>query len=271
MSSSRIALVTGASSGFGECIARQLSRSGFQVFGTSRNPDSDSRDWEMLSLDVTSSESIAQCVAEVKEKAGRIDLLVNNAGQSHCSFIEETPLENARQLFEVNFWGLAELTAAVLEEMRAQKAGHVIHISSLAGLVGTPGQGYYAATKHALEGYSETLHAELGHLPISISLVEPGFFRTPFDKAMLRDDRPVDDYNSLRDSLKERIGNEFAEGGDPEEVARVVLDLAQHSDPPFRTRVGKDANKIAGLKKWLPQKWFLQGVQRQFGLGKSGS
>lgn len=271
MSSPRIALVTGASSGFGECIARRLSGAGFKVFGTSRNPDSVSCDWDMVALDVTSSQSIAECVTEVKEKAGRIDLLVNNAGQSHCSFIEETPLENARQLFEVNFWGLAELTASVLEVMREQGGGQVIQISSVAGMLGTPGQGYYAATKHALEGYTETLFAELGHLPISISLVEPGFYRTNFGASLLRNDEPISAYDALRDPLKEKISREFAEGGDPEEVAQVVLDLAEHSDPPFRVRVGKDAKKFAGLKKWLPQKWFLQGLQREFGLGKPKS
>ena len=152
MNESRIALVTGASSGFGEQIARVLSESGFRVFGTSRNPKPDENDWEWVTLDVTSQESIEQCVAEVKEKAGTIDLLVNNAGRSHFSVIEETSVDDARQMFEINFWGVVHLTSAVLPIMREKRSGKIINVGSLAGLVGTPGQGVYAASKHALEG-----------------------------------------------------------------------------------------------------------------------
>lgn len=268
MTNPLIALVTGASSGFGKCISGRLASSGFRVFGTSRNPSANPENWELIRLDVTSPESIEQCIAEIAEKAGRIDLLVNNAGQSHGSLIEETPLEDARRIFEINFWGAVRMTAAVLPMMREQGAGRIIQVSSLAGLVGTPGQGFYGASKHALEGYTESLRAEIGHLPIHLSLIEPGFFRTGLADSMLANETPLAAYDDLREGLKEKIAEGFAAGGDPEEVATEVLRIATMPHPPFRRRIGKDAKKVSGLKQWLPEKWFLEGVRREFGLGK---
>lgn len=268
MTDSPVALVTGASSGFGNRIAERLASAGFRVFGTSRDPSDSPERWELIELDVTSSESIERCIAEVSAKAGRIDLLVNNAGQSHGSLLEETPLEDARGIFEINFWGVVRMTAAVLPMMREQGSGRIIQVSSIAGLVGTPGQGFYGASKHALEGYTESLRAEIGHLPIQLSLIEPGFFRTQLADSMVKNETPLATYDDFREALQRKIANEFATGGDPEEVAAEVLRLATMTNPPFRVRIGKDARKIFRLKRWLPEKWFLEGVRREFGLEK---
>jgi NAD(P)-dependent dehydrogenase (short-subunit alcohol dehydrogenase family) len=177
MSTPQVALVTGASSGFGLVTACLLAENGFAVFGTSRRMMPDAAGVAMRQLDVTAPESITHCVQDILATAGRIDLLVNNAGQTHASFLEETPLAAARQVFETNFWGVVGVTNAVLPTMRARRCGRIINVSSLAGLIGAPGQGFYAASKHALEGYTETLQTEVASFNIAVSLVEPRFLR----------------------------------------------------------------------------------------------
>lgn len=268
MTEKPIALVTGASSGFGKLTASKLAAAGYRVFGTSRNPNS-SGEVEMLSLDVTSDESVRNCIGSVLGKAGRIDLLVNNAGRSHISLIEETSPEIAREIFDINFWGMVAMTNAVLPAMRSQNSGTIVNVSSLAGLVGTPGQGFYAASKHAIEGYTETLRVELGHLPIHVCLVEPGFYRTPFQEKMIPSEKRIAEYNAVRGKVEEAISEGFAEGGDPEEVADTIVALLDDSEKKMRRRVGKDAKKIPRMKKWFPEKVFLDGMRRHFGLPES--
>lgn len=265
MAKKRIALVTGASSGFGLLTARKLAASDYRVFGTSRTPR-ESSDVEMLALDVTSADSIRECIDTVLDRAGRIDLLVNNAGRSHRSLIEETSLDDAREIFEINFWGLAAMTNAVLPIMRSQNSGTIINVSSLAGLVGTPGQGFYAASKHAIEGYTETLRVELGHLPVHVCLIEPGFFRTSFQEKMFPAGPAIADYDSVRARIEKKTDAGFAEGGDPERVAEAIVDLANRSDKSMRCQVGADAKKIPRMKKWFPESVFLNGMRRHFEL-----
>ena len=185
MRSEKIALVTGASSGFGQLTASLLTQSGFHVFGTSRRSISGGDGVEMLALDVTSPTSVDACVRAVLTRCDRIDVLVNNAGQTHASMVEETPIETAMDVFATNFWGVVRVTNAFLPTMRRQQAGLIINVSSLAGLVGVPGQAFYAASKHALEGYSELLQTELRQFNIDVSLIEPGFFRTNLHHSML--------------------------------------------------------------------------------------
>lgn len=262
----KIALVTGASSGFGRLAAEKLAGAGFRVFGTSRKQDETHPNAEMLTLDVTSGDSVNACVNTVIEKAGRIDLLVNNAGSSHLSLIEETPLYLAEKIFQVNFWGTVRMTQAVLPHMRKQKSGCIINLSSLAGMVATPGQGMYGASKFALEGYTETLCAELGPLPIEVALIEPGFFRTGFKDAMARESEPISDYDSFRGEVEKNVLNGFDEGGEPEIVADTIVDIATKGTNDLRHLIGKNAKKIVRLKKWLPQKWMMDGIRKTFGI-----
>ncbi len=268
MAEKPIALVTGASSGIGQLTARKLNGAGYLVFGTSRNP-SPCIDIEMLPLDVTSASSIQECVDSILEREGRIDLLVNNAGRSHRSLIEETSIEDAREIFEINFWGLAAMTNAVLPVMRSQNSGVIVNVSSLAGLVGTPGQGFYAASKHAIEGYTETLRVEIGHLPIRVCLVEPGFHKTPLEEKMLPPRETISDYDPVRSTIEETIASSFAEGDDPEEVADAIVTLASAAEGTMRRRVGSDARKIPRMKKWFPEKVFIDGMRRHFKLPES--
>ena len=158
----KVALVTGASSGFGRLTASLLAESGFHVFGTSRKHTGHGDGVEMLALDVTSRDSVDACVRAVLTRGDRIDVLVNNAGRTHASMVEETPIETALDVFDTNFWGAVRVTNAFLPTMRRQRAGLIINVGSLAGLVGVPGQAFYAASKHALEGYPRRFRRSSG-------------------------------------------------------------------------------------------------------------
>ena len=171
----KIALVTGASSGIGQATAERLAKAGYTVYGTSRRETSvGSRSFHMLPLDVTSDASVEAAVGEVMRLEGRIDLLVNNAGFGVApGGAEESSIEQARSIFETNFFGLIRMTRAVVPHMRRQRSGRIINIGSVLGLLPMPYGALYAATKHAVEGYSESLDHELRTRGIRVAVIEP--------------------------------------------------------------------------------------------------
>src|SRR5947208_9459236 len=176
-----VALVTGVSSGIGSVTARMRIERRYRVCGTARAESSPMpAKVERVLLDVRDAASIDAGVRDVLARAGRIDLLVNNAGGGMVGAVEETSLEQAQRLFDVNFFGAVRMTQAVLPAMRAQKSGRIVFISSIVGLVPAPYMGFYAASKHALEGLAESLDHETRTMGIRASLVEPGFTRTNF-------------------------------------------------------------------------------------------
>src|SRR5215212_8029645 len=177
MMKSKIALVTGASSGIGQATAQRLAMAGYKVYGTSRRgAQAGQRSFEMLPLDVTSDESVEAAVREVIRLEGRIDLLVNNAGFGVASGgAEESSIEQARSIFETNFFGLVRMTRAVVPHMRRQRSGRIINIGSVVGLLPMPYGALYAATKHAVEGYSESLDHEVRTRGIRVSVIEPAY------------------------------------------------------------------------------------------------
>ncbi len=266
MSKQQVALVTGASSGFGLLTARLLAENGFTVFGTSRQDAPDAAGVAMRQLDVTAPEPVARCVQDILADCGRIDLLVNNAGQTHASFIEETPSPAARQVFETNFWGVVGVTNTVLPTMRVCRSGRIINVSSLAGLIGAPGQGFYAVSKHALEGYTETLQAEVAAFNVAVSLLEPGFFSTNLHRTMLRTAADIPDYARSRACVQTAVSEAIGRGGDPHRVAALILAIAQARRPRLRYRIGADARWVPWLKQLLPESWFKAGMRRRFGL-----
>ena len=262
-----VALVTGASSGIGRLTAERLSQAGFSVFGTSRGSQPDPGGGiRMLTLDVRSDASAADCVRALDAEAGRLDLLVSNAGVAHVSLAEETPMQEVRDLFETNFFGAVRMIRSVLPMMRRQRHGRIVVVSSLAGLVGVPGQAYYAASKHALEGYCESLRYELEPLAVHITLVEPGFQRTPLHARALAGADAIAAYDALRGRIREAIERSFAHGGDPGDVADAIVGIAASKRPPLRCRVGGDARWVPRLKQWLPEGAFSVGLRRRFGL-----
>ncbi len=161
MSEQKVVLITGASSGFGQAAASLLARNGFIVFGTSRQPDRGNPDgYKMLRLDVCSDDSVNACIQILMEQAGRLDVLINNAGYGLGGAVEETAIHEAKSQFETNFFGTARMVRAVLPIMRKQGGGQNINVSSLAGLMGVPFRGFYSASKYAVEGYTEALRQD---------------------------------------------------------------------------------------------------------------
>jgi len=180
----KVALVTGASSGIGESTAILLHNAGFTVYGAARGVERmkklEEKGISTISLDVTNEDSISGCVKTIMEKEGRIDVLVNNAGYGSYGAIEDVPLEEARRQFDVNIFGLARLTQMVLPGMRENRFGKIVNVSSMGGKVFTPFGGWYHATKHALEGWSDCLRIEVEPFGIDVVVVEPGGIKTPW-------------------------------------------------------------------------------------------
>jgi NAD(P)-dependent dehydrogenase (short-subunit alcohol dehydrogenase family) len=177
----KVVLVTGTSSGFGYAIAKVLAAKNYRVFGTTRAPGAGAADgFATLTLDVTQDESVAACIADVIRAAGRIDAVVNNAGIGIAGAIEDTTPAEAQSQFETNFFGTHRVCRTVLPHMRAQRAGAIINMSSLAGRIPLPFQGFYSATKFAVEAYTEALRMEVRPFGISVSMIEPGDFATSF-------------------------------------------------------------------------------------------
>src|SRR5205814_2029300 len=232
----KIALVTGASSGIGEATAERLAKAGYKVYGTSRRAaQAGKRSFEMLPLDVTSDESVDAAVSEVMRRDGRIDLLVNNAGFGVApAGAEESSIDQARSIFETNFFGLIRMTRAVVPHMRRQGSGRIINIGSVLGFLPMPYGALYAATKHAVEGYSESLDHELRTRGIRVSVIEPAYTKTQFDANFLAPDSTLDEYREVRALLDKVLKEVMAAADEPAVVADVVLEAAVAARPKLR-------------------------------------
>ncbi len=262
-------LITGASSGLGQTTARLLRGRGYRVFGGSRRPAPAGSGVEMVVLDVRDQESVDAAVRAVIERAERIDVLVNNAGSLLTGAIEETSIEEARAQLETNFFGVARMVRAVLPAMRAAGAGRIVNVSSLAGLISVPFEAYYAASKHALEGYTEALRHEVAPFGIHVSLVEPGFFRTSLHDVGTEAATRVAAYAAARERASRAISDSIVTAPDPARVAETVARVLAARRPRLRYRVGRDATWVPRLRALLPQSVFERAVRRRFGLAAS--
>lgn len=264
---SQVALVTGVSSGIGRAVAGGLAAAGFRVFGTLRDPRATAPDAvQGVAMDVAQDASVEQGVAQVLQAAGRIDVLVNNAGGSLIGAIEECSLAQAKKLFDTNFFGALRVTRAVLPAMRALRHGRVVNISSVVGFVPAPFMGVYAASKHALEGYSESLDHEVRPLGIRVVLIEPAFTRTSIARNTASADRPLPVYAAARENLRARVEKLLAEGAGPETVAHTVLEAVHADEPKLRYPVGGDARMLGYLRRLMPPRVFDRSLRRQFRL-----
>jgi len=262
----QIVLVTGASSGIGRSIAALLAANGYRVFGTSRHPAQPTLDgFEMVALDVTSDESVAACVAEVIGRAGRIDALVNNAGVELLGALEEISIEEAKTLFETNFFGVMRMTNAVLPEMRQRRNGVIINIGSLAGTVSAPFHGIYSASKFALEGYTEALWFEVAPFGVRVALVEPGFFKSEINRNKALPARSLPDYAAERTTMIAAWDRSVEEAADPAPVAAKVLHIVQGRARGLRHRLGR-YGLMSRFKLVSPERVLWVQVRRQFGL-----
>jgi len=251
---SEVALVTGASSGIGEATAERLAEAGYKVFGTSRRAvPAGHRAVEMLTLDVTSARSVEAAVKEVIRRAGRIDVLVNNAGFGVApAGAEESSIEQAQSIFDTNFFGIVRMTRAVLPQMRQQGAGRIINIGSVLGFLPMPYGALYAATKHAIEGYSESLDHELRTRGIRVSVIEPAYTKTPFDANFLEPDATLDEYREVRAAVNRRVKEVMATADQPRVVADVVLRAASTARPKVRYTAGGLAGRLRFLRSYMP-------------------
>jgi NAD(P)-dependent dehydrogenase (short-subunit alcohol dehydrogenase family) len=263
-----IALVTGASSGIGEATAERLAMAGYKVYGTSRRgAQPGQRSFEMLPLDVTSDESVEAVVREVMRLDGRIDLLVNNAGFSVApAGAEESSMEQAWSIFDTNFFGLVRMTRAVVPHMRHQGAGRIINIGSILGFLPRPYNALYAATKHAIEGYSESLDHELRTRGIRISVIEPGYTKTQFDANLLEADSKLDEYREVRAALGKQLKEALAAADEPDVVADVVLEAASAARPKLRYTAGGGASRLRLLRRFAPPGVVDAGIRKELQL-----
>jgi NAD(P)-dependent dehydrogenase (short-subunit alcohol dehydrogenase family) len=264
----KIALVTGASSGIGEATARRLARAGYKVYGTSRRgADAGQRPFEMLALDVTSDESVEAAVSEVIRLNGRIDLLVNNAGFGVApAGAEESSIEQAWSIFDTNFFGIIRMTRAVLPHMRRQGRGRIINIGSVLGFLPMPYGALYAATKHAIEGYSESIDHELRSRGIRVSVIEPAYTKTKFDANFLEPDSKLDEYREARASLGETLKAVMARAEEPAVVANAVLKAAGAASPKLRYTAGVLAGRLRLLRRFAPAAVLDAGIRKDLRL-----
>jgi NAD(P)-dependent dehydrogenase (short-subunit alcohol dehydrogenase family) len=262
-----VAIVTGASGGIGEATARALHAAGYRVFGTYRRPPS--ARWpgiEYLACDVTRDESVRTAVGEVVSASGRIDLLVNNAGVGLIAGAEESSLDQAKSLFDVNLFGVIRLTQAVLPIMRRQGAGRIVNISSVMGLIPAPFMALYAASKHALEGYSESLDHEIRASGVRVVLVEPAYTRTSFEGNVYRADQQLDAYQSARTNAEGVMRDAMKAADSPELVASAVVKASTAANPNRRYAAGRAARQVSLLRRFVPESAFDRSLRKQMRL-----
>jgi NAD(P)-dependent dehydrogenase (short-subunit alcohol dehydrogenase family) len=260
----RVALVTGASAGIGEAAARALAGAGFTVYGTSRKAIAgETRGGVVfLPLDVTDDESVAGAVREVLHRSGRIDVLVNNAGVGVSGAAEESSIEQARALFDTNLFGSIRMTRAVLPHMREQGSGRVINVSSVLGFMPAPFMALYAATKHAIEGYSESLDHEVREHGVRVLLVEPAYTRTSFDANAVAVDEPLALYARRRAAIDALIAAAVKSGDEPSLVGEAIVAAATDTRPKLRYPAGTLARRVSKLRRYAPPALFDKQIRK---------
>lgn len=262
-----VALVTGASSGIGLVTAQALRRDGYRVFGTSRKPMPETADGiTMLVCDVIDDASVESVVEEVLGRAGRIDLLVNNAGLGLLGGAEESSVAQVQALFDVNLFGVIRMTNAVLPSMRRRGKGRIINIGSVLGLIPAPYAAHYSAAKHAIEGYSESLDHEVRSFNIRVSVIEPAFVRTVFDQNGIKPDSILNEYDRARADVDALLRDVMPKADLPDVVADVVVKAATDARPRRRYTAGKAAQQISLLRRFAPAEIFDKSLRKQFRL-----
>jgi NAD(P)-dependent dehydrogenase (short-subunit alcohol dehydrogenase family) len=259
-----VALVTGASSGIGKAATLALAAAGFQVIGTSRNTArvTPADGVTLLDLDVTAEESVAAVVEQVLGRFGRIDVLVNNAGLGANGAAEEVSVAQAQGVFDVNVFGLMRMTKAVLPRMRAQGSGRIINISSVGGFVPNPFMAVYVGSKHAVEGYTESLDHEVREHGVRVLLVEPAPTNTPFDANVVVGDTPLPVYAERRRIFDEVMAASMRTGDDPAVVAKVIVTAATDPKPKLRYPAGPTAGRVSVLRRIVPARAFDKSVRK---------
>jgi NAD(P)-dependent dehydrogenase (short-subunit alcohol dehydrogenase family) len=264
-----VVLITGCSSGFGKLAAIAFAKRGDRVFASMRNTAKSGDltresvaagvEVDIITLDVNDRASVESAVADVVARAGRIDVLVNNAGIGAVAAIEDFDDDEFEAVFQTNVFGLLRVTRAVLPHMRAQRSGRIVNVGSLAGVVSSPFRGIYGATKAAVESITDALYYELHPFGVTATVVEPGFFETSIaENRMPTRRQAASDYTPLLHQYEQRGTPGGAAGAEPQVVADVIVQAATEEHPRRRYLVGKDAEAIGPLHKRLSDEDFEQ-------------
>lgn len=269
MSKHNVVVITGASSGIGEATTRLLSQKGFRVYAGVRNV---SRADPMLNvqygqLDVTDDNSVTQFMNWVLSEAGRIDVLINNAGVSLVGPVERTSIDEARALFDTNVFGPLRMIRAALPQMRKARNGLIINISSVLGYLPAPFMGLYASSKHALEGMSESLDHEVRDYNVRVVLVQPSFTNTKLDTNAKQVSEPLGAYGLQAEAVTKSVIAQIKSAPPPDAVAKKILSVIKG---PYQMRqAADDRSKLLGrLRRFVPAKTFDSSLRKSFGLGK---
>lgn len=264
----KTAFVTGASSGIGKAAALALNRAGYRVIGTSRkaSPDEVRDGIRMIACDVTSDASVAAAASLALAELGQINLLVNNAGYAISGAAEESSIEQVHALFDTNFLGVVRVTNAVLPIMRQQGFGRILNIGSVVGLIPGPFGAYYTASKHAIEGYSESLDHEVRPFGIRVAVIEPWATKTSIEANSPRGDRPVAAYGQTFARYQTAFNAAMAAGDTADDVAATILTAAQARTPRLRYPSGKAARQTSFARRFLPRALFDRILRKQFNI-----
>lgn len=255
-----VILITGASSGIGKSCAEYLAKKGNIVYGTSRKKtESDHENIFFLQMDVTDRESVKNGISRIIEEQGKIDAVVNNAGMGILGALELATEKEIRLQMETNFYGVVNVCSAVIPHFRKQNKGKIINISSVGGVMGLPYQGFYSASKFAVEGYSEALSLELHQFNIRVVIIEPGDFNTGFTSNRLVSEATINDadYKTSVDTTLKIIEKEETNGCHPDRIAKLMDKIIRKEKPKFRYPIGKFEQVLSiYAKRFLPNRWY---------------
>jgi len=253
----KVWLITGCSTGFGRELAKQVLKLGYKAGVAARNiadVEDIIQDYPetaiAITLDVTKDDQIKDAVKQITEIFGRVDVLVNNAGIGYFGSAEESDDAETRRMFDINFFGLANVTRAILPIMRKQRSGHILNVASIGGLVGYPALSYYNATKFAVDGFSESLSKEVAPLGIKVTIIAPSGFRTDWAGRSANEAKAeIEDYKTTAGQNQETIRNYSGnQPGDPVKAAEAIIKAVETENPPLRLLLGAAALKNARLK-----------------------
>lgn len=266
----KVALITGASSGIGESAAVLLHKEGFKVYGAARRvekmKDLEAKGISTISLDITNEESIVNCVSTILEKEGSLDVLVNNAGYGSYGAIEDVPMDEARRQFDVNIFGLARLTQLVIPNMRSNGFGKIVNISSMGGKIYTPFGGWYHATKHALEGWSDCLRIEVKPFGIDVVVVEPGGIKTPWGMIAAENLKKTSGKGAYAEAANKTADNTaklYSSNSltKPEVIGKVILKAVTARRPRTRYLKGYMAKPTVFMRKWFGDRFLDRALK----------
>jgi NAD(P)-dependent dehydrogenase (short-subunit alcohol dehydrogenase family) len=267
MSNQAVVLVTGVSSGIGRATAEKFAQRGCKVFGTVRNPDTavPLPGVEFIEMDIRDDASVQRGIDRIVLQAKHIDVLVNNAGTSLIGAVEETSVAEAASLFDTNVFSILRVSQAVLPHMRAQRSGRIINVSSVLGFLPAPYMGIYSASKHAVEGLSETLDHEVRQFGIRVTLVEPSFTKTNLDLNAPQTSAKIGSYEHERNCASNAVVNSVKTAPAPESVANTIVSAAFDKWQMRRTPPG-EASLLRKLRRFMPAGPVDASLRKTFGL-----